>query len=284
MERKFPNLLGPNEYSINSKAYTFNWQLPRELISYSCMRVAPKKEQYRDWSEAEHSTWKLLFTNQTPKRDDQIYEIFSEGVKKLGFTNQKIPNINEVNKRLEKLTGWRGVPVTGLEEDHSFYYMIADKQFPIGNFIRDPKDLSYTPAPDVFHDLYGHMPFFCDKDYGDFVVDLGKRAINVSDSEWGLKQFARLFWFTIEFALVKTPKGKRIFGAGIASSFSECAYALSEEPEVIPFDLETIRNQDFRIDDFQRKIFMMESPEQLYSCLNKYEAAVKKSIKEQERA
>ncbi len=241
------------------------------------MRIAPQIQAYRDWTPAEHATWKLLFTNQTPKRDVQIYDIFSKGVEQLGFTADRIPNIDEVNRKLQKLTGWRGIPVVGLEEDHSFYYMIAEKQFPIGNFIRDPKDLSYTPAPDVFHDLYGHLPFFCDKEYSDFVADLGKRAVKMEGNEEGLKQWARLFWFTVEFALVKTGKGKRIFGAGIASSFSECAYALGDQPEVLPFSIEAIRNQDFRIDDFQRRIFILESPQQLYSCLDEYEKAVIKS-------
>ena len=152
--------------------------------------------------------------------------------------------------------------------------MLARREFPIGNFIRDPKDLSYTPAPDVFHDLYGHLPFFADAAYANFCADLGLRASRYLDSPTKIRQFERLFWFAVEFALLETPVGRRIFGAGIASSFGECRYALSNEPELIPFDLHVIRAQEFKIDEFQKRLFVIKDVGQLYGCLDSFEAGL----------
>lgn len=233
--------------------------------------AAPHLVKQRNFTPEEHHTWKLLFERQAPKRREQIVELFSRGVETLGFTPDRIPDLNEVNRRLSALTGFRGVPVEGFEEPESFYEMLSRREFPVGYFIRDPKDLGYTPAPDVFHDLYGHLPFLIDEDYANFCQDLGLRTMKFAGKP-ELRQWERLFWFGAEFPLVNTPEGTRIFGAGIASSYNECAYALSEEPEVIPFDLEKIRHQEFDITVMQEKIFLLDSPEQLYGCLDEFEA------------
>jgi len=233
--------------------------------------AAPHLVRLRDFTPEEHNTWKILFERQAPKRAEQLVELFSVGIQTLGLSSDRIPDLTEVNRKLSSLTGFRGVPVEGFEEPESFYEMLARREFPIGYFIRDPKDLGYTPAPDVFHDLYGHLPFLIDPAYATFCEALGKRTMKVAHKPELLRQWERLFWYGAEFPLVKTPKGIRIFGAGIASSFDECAYALSDKPEVLPFDIETIRHLEFDISKIQEKIFLLDSPEQLYSCLDAFE-------------
>lgn len=227
----------------------------------------------RNYSAEDHDTWSRLFQRQTPLRIKQIIPEFSEGLKLLGITDEKIPDLEKVNSKLRSLTGWEGVLVQGLEGPEAFYNMLSKKQFPIGNFIRDPKDLSYTPEPDVFHDLYGHLPFYTMPEYGEFCQEFGIRGQKYLHSEKITEEFQRLFWFTAEFALIKTDDGNRIFGAGIASSFGECAYALSEKPKVLDFDLEKIRNKEFRIDIMQETLFLLDSKEQLYNCLDGFEKA-----------
>ena len=167
--------------------------------------------------------------------------------------------------------------LTVLSKQQIFFAMLANKHFPIGGFIRDPKDLSYTPAPDVFHDLYGHIPFYTIPEYADFCENFGRCALKYKNNTQAIEEFQRLFWFTVEFALTKTKSGVRIFGAGIASSFSECAYALSNQPRVHAFDLEVIRQKDFRIDILQTDLYLLESPQQLYSCLAEFEKKYKAS-------
>ncbi len=221
------------------------------------------------------NTWKVILENHTIKRKDQIIELFDQGVKKLNISPKRIPDLEDVNKRLKALTGFEGVFVDGLEDGKSFYCMLSHRQFPIGNFIRDAQDLSYTPEPDIVHDLYGHLPFFTDQSYADFCYKFGELACGFLDRPDLLKQFERFFWFTIEFGLIKTDKGTRVFGAGIASSISECEYALSGVPEIVPFDVDVIRHQDFRIDVMQKKLFLLDSVTQLYSSLPELYAKVK---------
>lgn len=237
----------------------------------------PARVPFRDFTPAEHNTWKLLFGRQAPLRSRQIHSLFDEGIARLGFGLERIPDLREVNRRLKALTGFTGVPVRGFEEPHSFYEMLANREFPIGYFIRDPADLGYTPAPDVFHDLYGHLPFLTDPAYAAFCEELGRRSMRVKHDPEKLRQWERLFWFGAEFPLVRTPSGILIFGAGIASSFDECAYALSGKPELVPFGIEAVRTQEFEIDRMQDKLFLLESPEQLYGCLSEFERAVNRS-------
>lgn len=233
--------------------------------------VSPQRVPLREFLPGEHHTWKLLFERQVPLRDAQIVPEFSAGIDALGFTADRIPDLREVNRRLRELTGFEGVPVKGFEEPHSFYEMLARREFPIGFFLRDPKDLGYTPAPDVFHDLYGHLPFLTDARYAEFCRDLGARSIKFAGDPGLLRQWERLFWFGVEFPLIRTATGPQIFGAGIASSFNECAYALSGEPNVLPFDPEAIRRCEFEIDRMQENLFLLENREQLYGCLDAFE-------------
>lgn len=232
------------------------------------------------FTERDHTTWKKLFDLQTPLRRKQIIPEFSQGLELLNITNEKIPDLDSVNKKLNVLTGWQGVLVKGFEAPATFYEMLSKKQFPIGSFIRQPDDLSYTPEPDIFHDLYGHLPYFTIPAYAKFCQQFGTRALKYIHSETITREFQRFFWFTIEFALLKNQGGHSIFGAGITSSFNECAYALSSKPKISPFNIETIRAREFRIDILQEALFELENVEQLYSCLDEFEKPYLKQISE----
>lgn len=223
------------------------------------------------FTEMDHLTWKTLFEKQSPLRYTQIIPEFSQGLKVLGIDETKIPDLDIVNKKLQAMTGWQGVFVSGFEEPKSFFKMLSEKKFPIGSFIRNIENLSYTPEPDIFHDLYGHLPFFTILEYAQFCQEFGTRALKYIDQPNIVEEFQRLFWFAIEFGLIDTAQGTRIFGAGIASSFSECDYALSLQPKVVEFDLETIRKKPFRIDLLQDTLFKFKSANDLYQSLEAFE-------------
>ena len=228
------------------------------------------KQVQKSYGEGELNTWKTILQKHALVRREQIIDLFHQGLEELDITEDRIPRLEEINEKLMAKTGFKGVCVEGLEEGNTFFPMTARREFPVGNFIRDDIDLNYTPAPDIVHDVYGHLPFFIDKDYADFCQKFGEMACEFYDNPEIFRQFERLFWFTIEFGMIKTEKGLRIFGAGIASSIGECNYALSGEPELVPFDLDTVRHQDFRIDQMQPKLFVLESTEQLYNCLDEF--------------
>jgi len=227
-----------------------------------------KAQRQTDFGKEGLETWQAILDAHGKVRREQVAEPFHQGLEFFGISSQSIPDLDKVNEKLRKKSGFQGLFVNGLEGVENFYTLLAQKLFPIGHFIRDKKDLSYTPEPDIVHDLYGHMPFLIDEAYSRFCQKFGEITCQFLDRPDLVRQFERFFWFTIEFGLIKTPEGVRVFGAGIASSTAECAYALSEEPKVVPFDVDKIRQQEFRIDEIQKKLFLLESPEQLYESLD----------------
>lgn len=238
------------------------------------MHAPSYSQRHSAFTEEEHGTWAAILAAHRPLRQQQLAQLFVDGVARLELDRPTIPTLEEVNARLGKLTGWSGVFVRGLEDGGGFYTLLREKKFPIGHFVRERKDLNYTPAPDVVHDLYGHVPFHTDARYADYCQRYGELACRYLDDPERLRRLERYFWFTNEFALVETAAGRRIFGAGIASSVAECAYALSDKPEVLPFDVERICAQEFRIDQIQPRLFVLESIDQLYGSFDKLQAVV----------
>ncbi|MFZ5442295.1 MAG: phenylalanine 4-monooxygenase [Myxococcota bacterium] len=232
-------------------------------------------ERQSPFSPEEHATYAEIVRLHREKRDRQLVTMFLDGLRKLELDRDGIPSLEELNARLTKLTGWQGVYVRGLEDAGGFYTLLRERKFPIGHFVRDRRDLNYTPAPDVVHDLYGHIPFHADQRYADYCEAYGRFACEFLDDPERLRRLERYFWFTNEFGLVETKDGRRIFGAGIASSLGECVYALSGEPEVLPFDVERICAQEFRIDQMQPRLFVLQSVEQLYASFPKLQAVVR---------
>lgn len=243
------------------------------------MSLAPVPATMRAFDATEHATWSRLYERLEHCRAAQAHPMFSDGLSRLGIGPEGIPRLDDVNARLDALTGWRGVPVSGLEDGRSFFALLAERRFPIGAFIRDAKDLSYTPAPDVFHDLYGHLPLFADAAYADFCHRFGVVASRHAADPTRLRRFERLFWFGVEFPLVEVAELRelrelrelKIMGGGILSSYGESSYALSGEPERRPFDLAEIRDREYRIDEMQRVLYVLPHPEALYGCLEVFE-------------
>ncbi len=222
----------------------------------------------------ENETWSRLFERQHHSRLHQIHPMFNQGLKALQISEHCVPDLDTVNARLMNLTGYKGVWVKGHEEPKSFFVMLKNGEFPIGNFIRDPANLAYTPEPDVFHDLYGHLPFLANTDYANFMRAFGEVASPFIHQPEICRQFERLFWFALEFSLIKTPEGIRVLGAGLASSTAETRFALSNEPKVHTFNLEKIRTLEFRIDEFQKQIFLIEQLSDLYQCLDAFKKGI----------
>lgn len=237
--------------------------------------ASPAPAGPRRFTETEHATWGDVVRTQRPRRAKQLVPMFAHGLEALGLDRDTIPPLDEVNAKLSALTGWKGVYVKGLEDGHGFYRLLRDRKFPIGNFVRDRRDLNYTPEPDIIHDLYGHIPFHADAGYADYCQRYGAFACQFLDDAVRLRRLERYFWFTNEFALVETAAGRRIFGAGIASSVGECVHALGAEVEVVPFDVERICAQEFRIDQLQPRLFVLQSVEQLYASFDQLQAVVR---------
>jgi phenylalanine-4-hydroxylase len=230
---------------------------------------APRNPDYtidQDWSSysaAEHDRWDRLFKRSQAILHDRACDEFIAMMDTLKLSESGIPNMERLSDRLEKITGWRVVPVAELVPDEVFFNHLANRRFPAGAFIRSEQEMDYLEEPDVFHDVFGHVPLLANPVYANFMQAYGKggqRAISLGR----LPNLARLYWYTVEFGLIRTAAGLRIFGAGIMSSTTESVFALeSDSPHRIGFDLERVMRTKYLIDDFQQTYFVIESFEKL---------------------
>lgn len=185
------------------------------------------------------------------------------GLDVLKLSRPGIPDFEELSERLMRLTGWQVVAVPGLVPDDVFFDHMANRRFVAGNFIRRPDQLDYLQEPDVFHDVFGHVPMLADPVFADYLAAYGRggqRALGMD----ALKYLGRLYWYTVEFGLVREDGDLRIYGAGIVSSYSESRFALEDSsPNRIGFDLARVMRTEYRIDDFQQNYFVIPSYEDL---------------------
>lgn len=220
----------------------------------------------QDWdhySPEDHATWDILFARQTEMLPGRASEAFLRGIDVLKLSKPGIPDFDELSARLTAATGWRVVGVPGLIPDDVFFDCLADRVFVAGNFIRRPDQLDYLQEPDVFHDVFGHVPMLADPVFADYMVAYG-RGGQRAGSLGALKRLARLYWYTVEFGLVRESGGLRIYGSGIVSSHGESIFALDDpSPNRIGFDLKRVMRTDYRIDDYQQTYFVIPSFDEL---------------------
>ena len=212
------------------------------------------------WSQytaAEHAVWKTLFNRQTALLPGLACDAFVEGMKHLPLSAEQIPDFVQLSEVLQQHTGWQVVAVPGLVPDEVFFEHLANRRFPAGNFIRKPHELDYLEEPDVFHDVFGHVPMLMNPVMADFIQAYGHAGLRAKQLG-KLTELARVYWYTVEFGLVQQPDGLRIYGAGIASSFSESSFSVqSASPNRIGFELERVMRTHYRIDDFQESYFVL---------------------------
>ncbi|WP_287940694.1 phenylalanine 4-monooxygenase [Sphingopyxis sp.] len=220
----------------------------------------------QDWDAFtvdEHAMWDRLFARQSEMLPGRAADAFLRGIDVLKLEKPGIPDYRELNARLMAATGWQVVAVPGLVPDDVFFDHLANRRFPAGNFIRTPQQLDYLQEPDVFHDVFGHVPMLADPVFADYMVAYGEGGLRSLQFD-ALKQLARLYWYTVEFGLIRESGGLRIYGAGIVSSYAESVFALdSDSPNRIGFDLARVMRTDYRIDDFQQNYFVIDSLDQL---------------------
>ncbi|MDZ7280957.1 phenylalanine 4-monooxygenase [Sphingomonas sanguinis] len=234
--------------------------------------AAPPEGASADWTipqgwehytAKEHATWDTLFTRQSRLLPGRASEAYLRGLDVLKLSRPGIPDFEELSERLMKLTGWQVVAVPGLVPDDVFFNHMANRRFVAGNFIRRPDQLDYLQEPDVFHDVFGHVPMLADPVFADYLAAYGRggqRALGMD----ALKYLGRLYWYTVEFGLVREDGDLRIYGAGIVSSYSESRFALEDpSPNRIGFDLARVMRTEYRIDDFQQNYFVIPSYEEL---------------------
>jgi phenylalanine-4-hydroxylase len=236
------------------------------------MSATPPPGAHADWTipqawdrytADEHGVWDTLFARQSAMLQGRVSDAFLRGLDVLRLSRAGIPDFAELSRRLTALTGWQVVAVPGLVPDDVFFDHLANRRFVAGRFIRRPDQLDYLEEPDVFHDVFGHVPLLADPAFADYMQAYGAgglRALRFG----ALEKLARLYWYTVEFGLIRQRGDLKLYGAGIVSSFGESVFALDDpSPNRIAFDLERVMRTDYRIDDYQQSYFVIDSFEEL---------------------
>ncbi len=220
-------------------------------------------QEWDHFSDDEHAVWDLLFDRQSKLLPGRASEAWLRGLDVLKLSKPGIPDFDELSERLMNATGWQVVAVPGLVPDHVFFEHMANRRFVAGNFIRGRDQLDYLQEPDVFHDVFGHVPMLADPVFADYAQAYGEGGLRAME-HGAIDKLSRLYWYTVEFGLVEEADGLRIYGSGIVSSKGESIFALDDpSPNRIGFDLARVMRTRYRIDDYQQSYFVIPSFEAL---------------------
>jgi phenylalanine-4-hydroxylase len=220
-------------------------------------------QQWDRYTPAEHAMWDRLFARQAAMLEGRVAAAFLEGIDVLRMSKPGIPDFAELSERLTKATGWSVVAVPGLIPEEGFFENLAKRRFVAGRFIRKPEQSDYLQEPDVFHDVFGHVPLLVNPVFADYMQAYGEGGLRAM-RHGAIHRLARLYWYTVEFGLIRDRGGLKLYGAGIASSNSESLFALdSDSPNRLAFDLKRVMRTKYRIDDFQQNYFIIDSFEDL---------------------
>lgn len=218
------------------------------------------------YTQSEHAVWRTLFHRQAELLKGRSTPEFLAGIERLEIAADGIPDFRRLNDMLGRATGWTIVAVPGLVPDDIFFDHLANRRFPSTCFIRKPEQMDYLEEPDVFHDVFGHVPLLVHPVFADYMQAYGRGGLKALGLG-SLHHLARLYWYTVEFGLIRQPEGLRIYGAGILSSKGESVYCLDDpKPNRIGFDLMRIMRTNYRIDDFQECYFVIDDFEQLFEA------------------
>lgn len=216
-------------------------------------------QHWERFTPEEHRVWDLLFARQQERLAGRVVRAFAEGLELLRLSRPGIPELGELNAWLHARTAWQVVAVPGLLPDDIFFAHLAARRFPAGNFIRRADQIDYIEEPDVFHDVFGHVPMLANPAVADFMQKLGEAGV-AALATGNIQRLSRLYWYTVEFGLAREDGALKIYGAGLASSFEEAGYALTSPlPRRRPFDLKTVLRTRYRSDALQQGYFVVDS-------------------------
>jgi phenylalanine-4-hydroxylase len=215
------------------------------------------------YTPAEHALWDRLFERQSKMLAGRAAPAFLQGLDVLKMTKPGVPDFAELSDRLQALTGWRVAAVPGLVPDEVFFRHLSERTFVAGRFIRTPDQIDYLQEPDVFHDVFGHAPLLADPVFADYMQAYGRGGLR--SLEFGaMHRLARLYWYTVEFGLIRDGADLKLYGAGIVSSYGESRFALEDpSPNRIGLDLRRVMRTRYKIDDYQQTYFVIDSFEDL---------------------
>ena len=225
------------------------------------------EQVYENYNAEDQQVWNILYERQIKNLPAAATEAYMTGLEKTEFKPAHIPYFDRTNEILRATTGWELAVVPGIVPDYTFFELMSNKRFPATTWLRKMKELDYLEEPDMFHDVFAHVPLLTNKAFVDFLQELSKIGLQYCGDEYAIEILSRIYWFTVEFGLIREEGQLRIYGAGILSSAGETIYCLSDEPQHHEFDVQHMANTPYRKDVFQKEYFITESYEQLYKSI-----------------
>jgi phenylalanine-4-hydroxylase len=224
------------------------------------------RQQWYAYTVDQHAAWAALYARRMPALRSTASTVFLRGADAIGLGEERIPDLALLNRRLVARTGWSAMPVTGFLPAGDFFACLAQRRFPTTVEIRPLERLDYTPEPDIFHDVFGHVPLHADPVFADFLQRFGQLASAATEAD-ATERLARFFWFTVEFGLVREAGEVKLFGSGLISSSAEALHALSPECERRPFVLDQVLDTAFQIDRLQPVLYVVDGFDELFEAV-----------------
>ncbi|MEC9373023.1 MAG: phenylalanine 4-monooxygenase, partial [Planctomycetota bacterium] len=241
--------------------------LPADQIDIEKLTITQHWDKY---SQEDHEVWSILYKKRMEQLETAASNVFLDGMRVINLRPDRVPDLREVNANLMPMTGWQSLGVPGYLPAKSFFAFLAQRRFPTTVSVRPKTSMDYLPEPDIIHDVFGHVPLHADPVFADFLQTYGQAALH-TDDEYHTERLARLFWFTVEFGLIREDGRLKLYGSGLISSDGEGHHAL-ESPDVDrrPFEMKRVCETTFEIDHYQPILYVLDSFEQLRDAMNSY--------------
>lgn len=224
------------------------------------------EQDWESYSPEQHAVWQELVSRRMPQLRSHACAEYLDGFEQIGLSEARLPRLRDISRLLAPRTGWESTPVSGFLPADAFFEMLAARRFPTTTSLRARESMDYTPEPDIFHDVFGHVPMHAHPIFADFLEQYGKVCASVIDRPAALERLGRLFWFTVEFGLIRQNGQVKVYGSGLISSHGECTRVLNGGCEIRDFDLDAVLDQRMQTSEMQPVLFAVESFEQIYEA------------------
>jgi phenylalanine-4-hydroxylase len=228
------------------------------------------RQDYAAYSDEQHGVWAELVGRMLPELERHASRAYLEGFAIIGLQRERLPNLTAICQRLEPRTGWNSTPVSGFLPAPAFFEMLANRLFPTTTWLRSRESLEYTPEPDIFHDVFGHVPMHAHTVFADFLQRYGRVCAGIED-RGVLEKLGRLFWYTVEFGLIHEGDQIKVYGSGLISSHGECRNVMEGKCAIHDFSLEEVLNTPVKVDELHKLLFAVSSFDQIYEAMHEAE-------------
>ena len=245
--------------------------LPKQHTTLTTAAPYLIEQVWADYTPEQHAVWSELVARRMPQLREHACREYLDGFQQIGLREDQLPDLAAVSARLSPRTGWQSTPVSGFLPGDAFFDMLATRMFPTTTWLRSRDAMEYTPEPDIFHDVFGHVPMHAHPVFADFLQQYGAICARLTDPKQ-LERMGRLFWFTVEFGVIRQDGGIKVYGSGLISSHGECTRVLAGGCEIKDFNLDQVLNQEFQTSEMQPVLYAVESFEQIYEATRLAEA------------